>query len=146
LARVIGSFSATKTGGSAMTHSNFSTLLRRASERFVSGVGAIALTACLLAVSDARASAAEFVDVGPSVTVTYAHDAFTSEQGTAQVYRKLKRAARSVCGFDDGNRLTLQTQRFKDQCYAETLARAVNKVDRPLLSALHQATAPRQVS
>jgi UrcA family protein len=128
-----------------MTHSNISFMLRRASERFVSGVGAIALTACLLVVSDARASTVDSVDVGPSVTVTYDRVSLDTDKGTAQVYRKLKRAARTVCGVDEGGRETLRMHIVKDQCYSETLAEAVRKVDRPLLSALHQSTATRSV-
>ncbi len=128
-----------------MTHTNFSTTLRRASERFTAGVGALALTACLLAVSDARASTAEAVPVGPSVTVRFESEALATVEGTAKVYRKLKSAARQVCGVDGG--ITTLAQRIATyKCYDETLAQAVRTVDRPQLSALHQSATAGRVS
>ena len=127
-----------------MTHSNFPTVLRRVSERLASGVGAIALTACLFVATDARA-ASDSVDVAPGVTVRYESDALSSIEGTARVYRKLKSAARKVCGIDSGHD-RLAERVVKDKCYDAALAAVVRKVDRPQLSALHQSATARRMS
>ncbi len=127
-----------------MTHSNTSTILRRAYERVTAGIGAIALTACLLAFSDARASSEESIFVGPSVTVKYQPEALGTIEGTARIYRKLKSAARHVCGAGSGH-LTLAQRHTINKCFDEALANAVRKMDRPQLSALHQAETTRRV-
>lgn len=127
-----------------MTHSNNSSILRRASERFTAGVGAIALTACLFAVTDARASSADSVLVGPSVTVEYERSALDSSDGAESVYRKLKSAARKVCNAYGGN-TTLDQHIAQQKCFDAALADAVRKVDRPLLSSLHQFATTRRV-
>src|SRR5262245_58171068 len=114
-----------------MTRSNVSYMLRRASERFTAGVGAMALTALMLPVSDARASTYESVAVGPRVTVKYSAEALQTNEGAAQVYRRLKFAARKVCDAGPGTK-TLAERVAARACVDESLAEAVRKVDRPL--------------
>jgi UrcA family protein len=127
-----------------MTNSNFSTTLKRASERVTSGIGALALTACLFAVCDARAATTDSVHVGPSVTVKFERDALESSAGAADVYRKLKNAARKVCDVS-GNRVALDLRLAQQKCFDAALADAVRKVDRPLLSSLHEAATTRRM-
>ena len=42
-------------------------------------------------------------------------------EGTANVYRKLKTAARKVCGVDDGSRLTLDQGTKAQECFETPL-------------------------
>jgi UrcA family protein len=128
-----------------MTHTNVSTILRRVSERFTASVGALALTTCLFAISDAQAATADSVQVGPTVTVKFERSALDSSDGAAQVYRKLKSAARKVCGVNTGH-VALDMRIAQQECFDAALADAVRKVDRPLLSSLHQAATTRRVS
>jgi hypothetical protein len=66
-AREIGLFSALTTGGSAMTRSNYGFVLRRASERVVASLGALALTTLMLVSVNAHAAAPRALK--PSVTI-----------------------------------------------------------------------------
>lgn len=119
-----------------MTRSKNEFVLHRASERVSAGAAAVALTFLTLMTVDARATE----DMGnlPTVTVSYSDVAFGNTDGAASVYRKLKNAARRVCGVDSGSK-TLELQLAARDCYEETLADAVRKIDRPTLTALHSS-------
>jgi hypothetical protein len=67
-ARVIGSFSAPKHGGLAMTLDTSAFLLRRAYEHLTAGAAALVLTALLLGALN-TAHAATTRDVTPSVSI-----------------------------------------------------------------------------
>jgi UrcA family protein len=134
LARVIGSFSSLFFGESAMTRSSSAFLLHRASERVSAGAAAVALTVLTLLTVDARAAAP--VSDPPSITVSYSDVAFGNTAGAAEVYRKLRAAARKVCGVSNGNK-DLDVIVAARECYEEALADAVRKIDRPTLTALH---------
>ena len=56
------------------------------------------------------------------------------------MYQKLRIAARKVCQVDRGA-LTLHVHIARQECYEAALADAVRKVDRPTLTALHEAHA-----
>jgi UrcA family protein len=120
-----------------MTRSN-TDFVHRASERVSAGAAAIALTFLTLLTVDARAD--EPKENPPSVTVSYSEVAFGDTAGAADVYRKLKRAARKVCGEPLG-RQTLAVQIGTRECVEQALADAVRKIDRPMLSAVHAAAA-----
>jgi UrcA family protein len=119
-----------------MTRSTEDSVLHRASERVSAGAAAIALTFLTLLTVDARA--ADSMATPPSVTVSYSDVAFGSSTGAADVYRKLKAAARKVCGDYAGTR-TLEMQIAARDCVDAALANAVRTIDRPTLSALHAA-------
>ncbi len=121
-----------------MTRKNSSYLLHRASERVSSGAAAVALTFAMLLTVDARA--ADSVDVGaaPSVTVNYSDVNFMTSEGAAKVHRALKNAARRVCGMGNGAEL-LSIRVARQECYEATLSNAVQKIDRPSLTAVHTA-------
>jgi len=116
-----------------MTRSKNDFVLHRASERVSAGAAAIALTFLTLLTVDARASEPANP---PSVTVSYSDVAFGNTDGAAAVYRKLKNAARKVCGVHGGTK-TLELQLAARDCFEEALANAVRKIDRPTLTALH---------
>ena len=120
-----------------MTRSTNEFVLRRASERVSAGAAAIALTVLTLLTMDARADER---NVDPTrVTVSYSDVAFISTTGTASVYRKLKAAARKVCGVVGIQ--PVHAVMAADACYDKALADAVHKIDRPMLTALHTGSA-----
>jgi len=118
-----------------MTHPNSEIVLRRASERISAGAAALGLTLFMLLTVDVRASVPEAPP--PSVAVTYTDAAFTTAEGTAKVYRKLKSAARRVCGINEGGRLTLDQGVRSRECFETALADAVRRIDRPMLTSVH---------
>lgn len=121
-----------------MTRSNEEFVLHRASERVSAGAAAIALTFLTLLTVDARADEAKANP--PSITVSYSDVAFGNTEGAASVYRKLKVAARRVCNVDNGSK-DLSIQIATRECYREALENAVQKIDRPTLTALHASEA-----
>jgi UrcA family protein len=121
-----------------MTRSNEEFVLHRASERVSAGAAAIALTFLTLLTVDARADEPKANPT--SVTVSYSDVAFGNTEGAASVYRKLKAAARRVCNVEYGSR-DLSVQLAARECYREALENAVQKIDRPTLTALHASVA-----
>jgi len=122
-----------------MTRPNSALTLRRASERLSAGAAALALTALMLLTVDVRAAESE--EVPPSVKVHYSDVDFGTATGTANVYRKLKTAARKVCGLNVGVRLSQDRLVAAQKCFEEALADAVRRVDRPMLTSVHAASA-----
>jgi UrcA family protein len=117
-----------------MTRSNSVSLLHRASERVSAGAAAVALTFLTLVTVDARAD--EPIGNPPSITVSYSEVSFGDTAGAASVYRKLKSAARKVCGVDNGSK-SLEMRVAARDCFDAALADAVRKIDRPTLTAVH---------
>jgi UrcA family protein len=68
--------------------------------------------------------------------VDYAASDLDTDKGAENVYRKLRKAARRVCGIDGGF-LNLNEKTLAKKCVDDTLASAVRKLDRPTLTALH---------
>jgi UrcA family protein len=120
-----------------MTRSTSGFLLHRASERVSAGAAAVALTFLTLLTVDARAD--EPKANPPSITVSYSEVAFGTPAGAADVYRKLKSAARKVCGVNNGT-TTLEMRVAAWECYEGALADAVRKIDRPALTAVHASS------
>jgi len=118
-----------------MTRPNSALVLRRASERLSAGAAALALTFLTLLTVDVRAAEPEAVPT--KVIVHYQDTAFSTAEGTAQVYRKLKSAARMVCGINDGGRLTIDQGVAAKNCFDTALADAVRRIDRPMLTSVH---------
>jgi UrcA family protein len=121
-----------------MTRPNSQLVLRRASERLSAGAAALAVTFLMLLTVDVRA--AEPI-APPSVTVSYSDLAFGSATGTASVYRKLKNAARKVCGLNPGVSLSLDRRVAAQACVEKALADVVLRIDRPMLTSVHAASA-----
>ena len=118
-----------------MTRPNSALVLRRASERLSAGAAALAVTFLTLLTVDVRAAEPEAVPT--KVIVHYQDTAFSTAEGTAQVYRKLKSAARMVCGINDGGRLTIDQGVAAKNCFDTALADAVRRIDRPMLTSVH---------
>ena len=124
-----------------MTRPNSALVLRRASERLSAGAAALALTFLLLLTVDVRA-AVQSTEV-PSVTVHYSDAAFGNTEGAAGVYRKLKDAARTVCGMHVEVSKALDRRLAAKTCFEKALADVVRRIDRPMLTAVHSASARR---
>jgi UrcA family protein len=124
-----------------MTRPNSALVLRRASERISAGAAAVGLTALLLLTVDVRA--ADTRTELPSITVHYSDAAFGHTEGAADVYRKLKNAARKVCGMHVGVSRAIDRQLAAQGCFEKALADAVRRIDRPMLTSVHTASARR---
>jgi UrcA family protein len=120
-----------------MTRPNSDFVLRRASERLSAGAAALAVTSLMLLTVSVRASEPETPP--PSVAVHYSATSFRTTAGAAAVYRKLKFAAREVCGLSAGVKLVLDRQVAAEACFKTALEDAVRRVDRPMLTSLHVA-------
>jgi UrcA family protein len=120
-----------------MTHPNSTFVLRRASERLSAGAAALTVTVFMLLTVSVRASEPEAAPA--SVSVHYSAEAFGSPAGAADVYRKLKYAARKVCGLSVGVTPVFDRRLAAEACFKTALADAVRRVDRPMLTSLHAA-------
>jgi len=125
-----------------MTRQNSAFVLRRTSERLTAGAAAIAATFLMLATVEVRAADAS-ADL-PRVSVSYQDIEFATANGTENVYRKLKVAARKVCGLEvgqTGSVLTLDQKVRGKACVEEALTDVVRRLNRPMLTSVHEASA-----
>ena len=74
----------------------------------------------------------------PAVTVTYGDLNIDTQSGARTLYARLGHAAERACGGKPPQMDLPRYQRF-EVCYDEALDRAVQKVDKPQLQALHAA-------
>ena len=88
---------------------------------------ALALSTCLIANFAAAATPTK------SVTVSFADLDLSKPAGAQTLYKRIKGAARRVCGPKD-----YFTQKSWRQCYDGAIADAVSQIDRPSLTALHK--------
>jgi UrcA family protein len=121
-----------------MTRPNSVFVLRRASERLSAGAAALAVTVLMLLTVSVRASDAERPP--SSVAVRYSATALSSTSGAAGIYRKLKYAAREVCGLGAGVMLVANHRVTAEACYKAALADAVRRIDQPMLTSVHVAS------
>jgi UrcA family protein len=121
-----------------MTRPNSVFVLRRTSEHVAAGAAALGATLLMLFTVDVRAAEAANP---PQVSVSYSETAFATEKGAANVYRKLKSAARKVCGLEAGSPLSLSERTRAEKCVDTALADAVSRIDRPMLTSVHAHSA-----
>ena len=99
------------------------------------GIAAFAICTCLVSYS----ASAESVK---SQTVSFADLDLSKAAGVQTLYKRIKVAARKVCGPAD--RYTYPTpSRAFGKCVQAAIADAVTQVDRPSLTALHKEEASR---
>lgn len=122
-----------------MTRPNSAFVLRRTSERLSAGAAAIAATFLMVLTIEVRAAEPE--GNPPRITVSYQDTAFATQSGAANVYRKLKLAARKVCGLAPGAALTLDQRTKAQACVDSALADAVQRINRPVLTSVHESSA-----
>jgi UrcA family protein len=121
-----------------MTRLNSPFVLRRTSERLTAGAAAIGATFLMLVTVDVRA--ATMNDDPPRVSVSYQDTEFATRQGTANIYRKLQMAARKVCGLAPGGTLTVDQRTSATKCAEGALADAVQRINRPMLTSVHESS------
>jgi UrcA family protein len=98
------------------------------------GIAALALCTCLVAYSAEPKV--------KSLAVSYADLDLSKPAGAQTLYKRIKKAARSVCGPVDNYTFVTPAKTFR-QCYEHAIADAVAQVDRPSLTALHQVETSR---
>lgn len=95
------------------------------------------LSVCAFIALAQPASAASWSDQR-SVRISTAQYDLTDEAGAAVMYRRLRSAARIVCGSADHRRVSLSERAAFGICFNETLEEAVATLDAPLVSARHE--------
>ena len=95
------------------------------------GVAAFALCTCLVAYNASAEPEAK------SLAVSYADLDLSKPAGAQTLYKRIKKAARVVCGPVDNYTFVTPARKFR-QCYEKAIADAVAQVDRPSLTALHR--------
>jgi UrcA family protein len=110
--------------------------------RSASIVSAIAATVIALAgVANGGAAQAAEPSQPLTKTVTYGDLNLNSEQGAKVLYARLRHAASDVC-YPLGN-IELTRRRQWQSCIDNAVASAVQKVNSPLVTALHNVNASR---
>jgi UrcA family protein len=97
--------------------------------------GALALASFLIVTN---ATAGEFAAKSDGIAIRFSQEELNSSTDAENLYRKLKQASRKACGLDGGF-LNLGEKTRAQKCYDETLAEIVHKIDRPLLTQLHDS-------
>ena len=105
------------------------------SGRTVCGVSASAVAALVAFAIPGNTAYAEAEDGLPTVTVSYGDLNLASDAGVESLYRRLSRAASTVCK-DFDRRSTEQRMKWQ-QCHEKALSAAVFDVNKASLTALH---------
>jgi UrcA family protein len=108
---------------------NFNSRTQRLARAGISA--AFAVCACLVAYS---ASAEPRVK---TQAVSFADLDLSKPAGAQTLYKRIKAAARSVCGPVDQYTFVVSSYSFR-KCFDAAVADAVGQVDRPALTALHR--------
>ena len=86
--------------------------------------------------ADPRAPASQSVENKAGIRVRYADLDLSKPQDVSILYKRISRAARDNCGTDaaawDGRTSLLK------KCIGQTIEDAVNRINKPLLTALHR--------
>ena len=85
------------------------------------------------------ATAASLDSDAPSVVVKYSLDSLASDRGVNELYRRITSAAKQVC--PDVSIRDLSAKQHVNECRAQAIARAIQKVDNSRLAALHAGRA-----
>jgi UrcA family protein len=84
------------------------------------------------------ASASEMARSADGIAIKYSQDELNTPADAERIYSKLKLASQRACGLGGGF-LNLSEKTRAQKCYDETLAAVVQKIDRPLLTQLHDS-------
>jgi UrcA family protein len=105
-------------------------------------IACIVLAAAPIAMVAGGAQAQQ-ADAPAHVAVSYADLNLNSDAGTAVLYRRLRQAARQVCGdFDTTN---LARGRITTNCINNAMSQAVAQVNSPMLTSLYAAKTGKPV-
>jgi len=107
-------------------------------DSIISNVAGLALLAILSASGPALAdSANKERSLEPSVTVRYGDLNLSSKDGARTLYNRIRTAAQTVCGPSFSVWDSSRWQAWK-VCYNETIDVMVKRVNRPMLTAVHE--------
>jgi UrcA family protein len=81
--------------------------------------------------ADAMKLASRSVDADAGITVRFADLDLSKPEGVATLYARISRTARDICGDADGK------MSLNERCVTKTVENAVNRLNRPQLTALH---------
>ena len=87
------------------------------------------------------AATASLIVVAMGLAIYRVSVSVATQAETAAVYRKLKAAARKVCGVETGHVVSLDERMRAKECVNEALADVVRRLNRPMLTSVHEATA-----
>jgi UrcA family protein len=107
--------------------------MRRSSLIAALGAVAIATLACAPA-----AFAADGNSKADGIAVRFSQEQLDNPEDAAKVYAKLKRASRKACGLGGGF-LNMSERTVANRCFEQTLADVVSKINRPLLTSVHDS-------
>ena len=82
-------------------------------------------------VAEAMEPLPQSVDSNAGGTVRFADLDLSKPEGVARLYARISRTARDICGDADGR------TSLKGRCIAKTIEDAVNRINKPPLTALH---------
>ena len=103
------------------------------------GFAALLVPIVLAGASPAAADSAA-AGMHRQVTVHYGDLDLASREGAAVLYQRLHKAARTVCGASEVyERRDLRRVYAHRECYERVLSATVQKVNDPILAALHRA-------
>ena len=100
----------------------------------------LALGLLLANVASAQTTAALGISIVFPVaaqTVSFADLDLSKAAGAQTLYKRIKAAARNVCGPADNYTFVTPSKAFR-KCYDKAIADAVAQIDRPSLTALHR--------
>ncbi|MEO8061790.1 MAG: UrcA family protein [Pseudomonadota bacterium] len=100
----------------------------------IAALGAVTITALTFAPT----SFAEGKSQADGIAVRFAQDALDNPEDAAKVYTKLKYASRKACGLVGGF-LNMSERTRAYRCYEQTLADVVSKINRPMLTSVHDS-------
>jgi UrcA family protein len=81
--------------------------------------------------ADATKLASQSVDMNAGTTVHFADLDLSKPAGVARLYGRISRTAHDICGDANGS------MSLRDRCIARTIEDAVNRINKPPLTALH---------
>jgi UrcA family protein len=102
----------------------------------------LALTSIACLIAAAPAGASQPSPEAASVTVSYGDLNLSTTEGASTLYRRIRLAADSVCGYKGR---TLLEQQHWMSCFNGAVDRAVGSVDKPTVTSLHAHTSRRPV-
>jgi UrcA family protein len=103
----------------------------------IAALGAMTIAALACAPASFAADGNSQAD---GIAVRFSQESFDNPEAVAKVYDKLKRASRKACGLGGGF-LNMSERTVANRCYERTLADVVNKINRPLLTSVHDSKA-----
>jgi UrcA family protein len=97
-------------------------------------------SALLLALMfSATAGAGDATATGADIAVKYSGEQLNNETDAQNLYKKLRVAARSVCGGGASGYVTLEVRTRAQRCEKQVLSDAVGRINQPLLTTVHES-------